>query len=108
MNDYYQIYPKDKVVDAFLQVIDAVDICLSTANEADINHVLEEIDAIKMEDVEDREFIAKNVRVKPPVGRERFKSTDSHSNSRANISREGSEGGDSTTRDDSIGFIGIY
>ena len=61
-----------------------------------------------MEDVEDREFITKNVRVKPPVGRERFRSTDSHSNSRANISRDGSDVGDSTTREDSIEVIRSY
>jgi len=44
-----------------------------------------------MEDIENKDYIAKNVRVKSSIGRFERMRSDSQSNSRANISRDASE-----------------
>jgi hypothetical protein len=89
-NDHYQAFPKDKVVESFLKVIETVNQHLDAVTDEDVNKVLSEIDDVKMEEIESREYAEKNVRVDSNIaniGRhDRRRMSESRTNSRGNIS----------------------
>jgi len=89
-NDHYQAFPKDKVVESFLKVIDSVNQHLDLVTDEDVNKVLAEIDDVKMEEIESKEYAEKNIRVDstiPIFGRhDRRRMSESRTNSRGNIS----------------------
>jgi len=89
-NDHYQAFPKDKVVESFLKVIDTVNQHLDVVTDEDVNKVLAEIDDVKMEEIESKEYAEKNIRVDstiPIFGRhDRRRMSESRTNSRGNIS----------------------
>jgi len=99
-NDYYALYPKDKVVESFLNVISTVERIVDSVNEENVNNILAEIDGVRMEDIENKDYVAKNVRVKSSVGRVERMRSDSQSNSRANISRDASEAADESGKEE--------
>jgi len=60
------MYPKEKVAEAFLKVLENIKGHLSSIKEQDTERILNEIDKTKIDDEMKREdFLAKNVRVKP-------------------------------------------
>jgi len=112
-SDYYALYPKDKVVESFLNVISTVERIVDSVNEEvysfyieninsekNVNNILAEIDGVRMEDIENKDYVAKNVRVKSSVGRVERMRSDSQSNSRANISRDPSEAADESGKEE--------
>mmetsp|Transcript_13927 Transcript_13927/g.11902 ORF Transcript_13927/g.11902 Transcript_13927/m.11902 type:complete len:154 (-) Transcript_13927:202-663(-) len=88
-HNYYELYPKERVVDAFLKVIENIKGHLEAIKDQDTNKILEEIDKTKIDDeIRREEFLSKNVRVKPTPSRMDRRSSESLSNSKASISRD--------------------
>ncbi len=64
-----------------------------------MNKILDEIDGVKMEEIENKDYISKNVRVKANLGKLERRRSDSQNLSRSNLSRDTSEGDESNKED---------